>query len=199
MSTLTTKDAINSVDIDVGGTFTDLVLTLDGERIIAKCPTTPHDLSVGFVNAIEAGSEKVGLSVEELLPKIDIIRYSTTVALNRLLQRQGPRIGLLTTEGHEDAILIGRGAQWTDGQRVAERRNIAVQNKPLPLIDRNLILGVKERVDSAGHVVRPLDEEDLRHKLRMLMDRGARAIVVSLLWSFANPVHEKRVKEIIRE
>lgn len=199
MSTLTTKDAINSVDIDVGGTFTDLVLTLDGERIIAKCPTTPHDLSVGFVNAIEAGGEKVGLSVEELLPKVDIIRYSTTVALNRLLQRQGPRIGLLTTEGHEDAILIGRGAQWTDGQRVAERRNIAVQNKPLPLIDRNLILGVKERVDSAGQIVRPLDEEDLRHKLRLLMDRGARAIVVSLLWSFANPVHEKRVKEIIRE
>ncbi|WHZ10064.1 MAG: Acetophenone carboxylase subunit Apc3 [Burkholderiaceae bacterium] len=199
MSSLTSKDAINSIDIDVGGTFTDLVLTLDGERIIAKCPTTPHDLSVGFVNAIEAGGEKVDLSVEELLPKIDIIRYSTTVALNRLLQRHGPRIGLLTTEGHEDAILIGRGAQWTDGQRVAERRNIAVQNKPHPLIDRNLILGVKERIDSAGQVVRPLNEDDLRDKLRLLMDRGARAIVVSLLWSFMNPVHEKRVRQIIRE
>lgn len=199
MSTLTTKDAINSVDIDVGGTFTDLVLTLDGERIIAKCPTTPHDLSIGFLNAIEAGGDKVGLTVEELLPKIDIIRYSTTVALNRLLQRQGPRIGLLTTEGHEDAILIGRGAQWTDGQRVAERRNIAVQNKPYPLIDRNLILGVKERVDSAGQIVRPLDEDDVREKLRLLMDRGARAIVVSLLWSFMNSAHEKRVRQIIRE
>ncbi len=199
MSTLTTRDAINSIDIDVGGTFTDLVLTLDGERIIAKCPTTPHDLSVGFLNAIEAGGDKVNLSVEELLPKIDIIRYSTTVALNRLLQRQGPRIGLLTTEGHEDVILIGRGAQWTDGQRVAERRNIAVQNKPYPLIDRNLILGVKERVDSGGQIVRPLDEDDVREKLRLLMDRGARAIVVSLLWSFMNPAHEKRVRQIIRE
>ncbi|UWU89068.1 hydantoinase/oxoprolinase family protein [Bradyrhizobium sp. CB1015] len=175
------------------------MLTLDGERIIAKCPTTPHDLSIGFLNAIEAGGDKVGLTVEELLPKIDIIRYSTTVALNRLLQRQGPRIGLLTTEGHEDAILIGRGAQWTDGQRVAERRNIAVQNKPYPLIDRNLILGVKERVDSAGQIVRPLDEDDVREKLRLLMDRGARAIVVSLLWSFMNPAHEKRVRQIIRE
>lgn len=197
MNTQTHKDFINSVDIDVGGTFTDLVLTLDGERFIAKCPTTPHDLSIGFLNAIEAGGDKVGLSVEELLPKIDIIRYSTTVALNRLLQRQGPRIGLLTTEGHEDVILIGRGAQWTDGQRVSERRNIAVQNKPHPLIDRALILGVRERVDSAGQVVRPLDEEDVRRKLRLLMDRGARAIVVSLLWSFMNPVHEKRVREII--
>lgn len=191
--------AINSIDIDVGGTFTDFVLTLDGERLIAKCPTTPHDLSIGFLNAIEAGGEKVGLTVEELLPKIDIIRYSTTVALNRLLQRIGPRIGLLMTEGHEDTIIIGRGAQWTDGQRVAERRNIAVQNKPLPLIERNLILGVKERVDSSGAILRPLDEEDVRKKLRILMDRGARAIVVSLLWSFMNPAHEKRVREIIRE
>lgn len=199
MSTLTQQDAINSVDIDVGGTFTDLVLTLDGERVIAKCPTTPHDLSIGFVDAIEAGGDKVGLSVEELLPRIDIIRYSTTVALNRLLQRQGPRIGLLTTEGHEDAVLIGRGAQWTDGQRVAERRNLAVQNKPHPLVERQLILGVRERIDSAGAIVRPLDEEDLRDKLRLLMERGARAIVVSLLWSFMNPVHERRVREIIRE
>ena len=199
MSTATPLDPINSIDIDVGGTFTDFVLTLDGERAIAKCPTTPHDLSIGFLNAIEAGGEKVGLTVEELLPKIDIIRYSTTVALNRLLQRIGPRIGLLMTEGHEDAIIIGRGAQWTDGQRVAERRNIAVQNKPLPLIERNLILGVKERVDSSGAVLRPLDEEDVRRKLRLLMDRGARAIVVSLLWSFMNPVHERRVREIIRE
>jgi len=199
MNSLMNQDAINSIDIDVGGTFTDFVLTLDGERHIAKCPTTPHDLSIGFLNAVEAGGDKVGLSVEELLPRIDIIRYSTTVALNRLLQRQGPRIGLLTTEGHEDAIIIGRGAQWTDGQRVAERRNIAVQNKPHPLIERDLILGVRERIDSTGSVVRPLDEEDVRTKLRMLMDRGARAIVVSLLWSFMNPAHEKRVREIIRE
>lgn len=199
MNTAKASHAIDSIDIDVGGTFTDLVLTLDGERIIAKCPTTPHDLSIGFVNAVEAGGEKVGLSVEELLPRIDIIRYSTTVALNRLLQRQGPRIGLLTTEGHEDATLIGRGAQWTDGKRVSERRNIAAQNKPVPLVERSLIAGVRERIDSAGAVVRPLDEDDVRRKLRLLMERGARAIVVSLLWSFVNPAHERRVREIIRE
>lgn len=191
--------AMNSIDIDVGGTFTDMVITIDGERVIAKCPTTPHDLSIGFLNTVEAGGDKLGMTVEELLPRIDIIRYSTTVALNRLLQRQGPRIGLITTEGHEDAILIGKGAQWTDGQRVSERRNIAVQNKPLPLLERGLIVGVRERVDSKGDIVRPLDEEDVRRKLRLLIDRGARAIVVSLLWSFMNPAHEKRVRAIIRE
>jgi acetophenone carboxylase len=196
---LTTSLVMNAIDIDVGGTFTDLVLTLNGERHYVKSPTTPHDLSIGFINAIEEGAEKIGLTTEELLPKIDITRYSTTIALNRLIQRQGPRIGLIATDGHEDAIIIGRGAQWVDGRRVSERRNIAIQRKPPPLIEKNLIVGVRERIDSNGEIIRPLDEEDVRRKLRILMERGARAIVVSLLWSFMNPDHEKRIKEIIRE
>ena len=94
----------------------------------------------------------------------------------------------MTTEGHEDAILIGRGAQWVDGRRVAERRNLAVQNKPHPLIERSMIVGIRERIDSTGTIIRPLDEEDVRRKLKHLIDRGARAIVVSLLWS----IHELR-------
>jgi N-methylhydantoinase A/oxoprolinase/acetone carboxylase beta subunit len=190
---------LNSVDIDVGGTFTDAVLTVDGRRWIGKAPTTPYDLSVCFMNAIEEVALEAGLHVEELLPRLGVVRYSTTVAMNRLIERRGPRVGLITTEGHEDAILIGRGAQWTDGRRLAERRNLAVQRKPTSLIPRTMIVGVKERIDSTGRVVRPLDEEDLRRKLRLLMDRGARSIVVSLLWSFANPRHEQRAKEIIRE
>ncbi len=194
-----TASELNSIDIDVGGTFTDFVLTLDGERTFAKAPTTPYDLSVCFMNAIEEGAAEAGLTLEELLPRIDVVRYSTTVAMNRLIERKGPRVGLITTEGHEDAILIGRGAQWTDGTRVQERRNLAAQHKPEPLVPRRLIVGVKERIDSTGAVIRPLDEDDVRRKLRVLMERGARAIVVSLLWSFMNPGHERRVREIIRE
>jgi N-methylhydantoinase A/acetophenone carboxylase len=190
---------LNSVDIDVGGTFTDVVLTLDGRRWIGKAPTTPYDLSVCFMNAIEEVALEAGLELERLLPRLDVVRYSTTVAMNRLIERRGPRVGLITTEGHEDAILIGRGAQWTDGTRLAERRNLALQRKPTPIIPRTMIVGVKERIDSTGRVVRPLDEDDVRRKLRVLMDRGARSIVVSLLWSFANQQHERRVKEIVRE
>jgi N-methylhydantoinase A/acetophenone carboxylase len=193
------ENRLNSIDIDVGGTFTDFVLTLDGERTIAKAPTTPYDLSVCFMNAIEEGAAEAGLTLEEVLPRIDVVRYSTTVAMNRLIERRGPRVGLITTEGHEDAVLIGRGAQWTDGTRLAERRNLAAQHKPEPLVPRRLIVGVKERIDSTGKVMRPLDEDDVRRKLRILMERGARAIVVSLLWSFMNPDHERRVREIIRE
>lgn len=190
---------MRSVDIDVGGTFTDLVLTFDARRVIAKAPTTPYDLSVCFLNVLEDGADQLGMDVEELLPQVEVVRYSTTVAMNRLIERRGPRIGLMTTEGHEDAVLIGRGAQWCDGLRIGERRNLAVQHKPVPLVARRLIAGLKERVDSRGRVLRALDEDDVRTKLRHLIDNGARAIAVALLWSFANPAHERRVREIIRE
>jgi N-methylhydantoinase A/acetophenone carboxylase len=190
---------MNSIDIDVGGTFTDLVLNFDGKALIKKTPTTPYDLSVCFSRVIEEGAGALGLKIDELLPAIDMIRYSTTIAMNRLIEKKGPRLGLITTEGHEDVVLIGRGAQWIDGTRVQERRNLAVQKKPEPLIPRDMIVGVKERVDSRGKIVRPLDENDVREKVRYLVSCGARGFVVSLLWSFLNPAHEKRVKEIIRD
>jgi N-methylhydantoinase A/oxoprolinase/acetone carboxylase beta subunit len=190
---------VNSIDIDVGGTFTDLVLNFGGKTLIKKVATTPYDLSVCFSKVIEEGAGALGLKIDQLLPDVEMIRYSTTIALNRLIEKKGPRLALITTEGHEDVTLIGRGAQWIDGTRVAERRNLAVQNKPEPLIPRHLIVGVKERVDSRGRVLRPIDDEDVRKKVRQLVNRGARGFVVSLLWGFLNPVHEKRVKEIIRD
>ena len=190
---------MNSIDIDVGGTFTDLVLNFNGKSLIRKSPTTPYDLSVCFTRVIEEGAGALGLKIDELLPAIDMIRYSTTIALNRLIEKKGPRLGLITTEGHEDVVLIGRGAQWIDGTRVAERRNLSVQRKPDPLIPRDMIVGVKERVDSRGRIIRPLDENDVREKVRYLTSRGARGFVVALLWGFLNPANERRVKEIIRD
>jgi N-methylhydantoinase A/oxoprolinase/acetone carboxylase beta subunit len=144
----------NTVDFDVGGTFTDLVMTLDEQTVYRKVPTTPYDLSVGFMQVVEEAAEAFGVPMAEALRRLDTVRYSTTVAMNRLIERTGPRIGLITTEGHEDAVLIGKGAQWID---------------------------------------------DVRAKIRTLVDRGARAFVVSLLWAFVNPSHERRVKELIRE
>ncbi len=190
---------MNSIDIDVGGTFTDLVLNFNGKALIKKSPTTPYDLSVCFTRVIEDGAAALGMKIEDLLPAIEMIRYSTTIALNRLIEKKGPRLGLITTEGHEDVVLLGRGAQWIDGTRVSERRNLAVQNKPDPLIPRDMIVGVKERVDSRGHIIRPLDENDVREKVRYLTSRGARGFVVALLWGFLNPANERRVKEIIRD
>ncbi|MFL5588588.1 MAG: hydantoinase/oxoprolinase N-terminal domain-containing protein, partial [Ktedonobacteraceae bacterium] len=117
---------MNSIDIDVGGTFTDLVMNMDGHTVQAKVPTTSYDLSVCFLNVIEVGAQELGLTLDQVLRQIGMVRYSTTIAMNRLIERKGPRLGLLTTEGHEDAVLIGRGAQWVDGTRLHERRNLAV-------------------------------------------------------------------------
>jgi len=191
--------SMNTIDIDVGGTFTDMVLNYNGETILKKTPTTPHDLSACFLNVIEEAGKELEMGPEELLPEVDLVRYSTTVAMNRLIERKGPRLGLIASEGHEDAVLIGKGAQWVDGTRVSERRNLAPQKKPEPLISRELIVGVKERVDSFGQVIRPLDEQDVRQKVRYLVDQGVRGFVVSLLWSPVNPSHEQRIKQIIRE
>ena len=82
---------MNSIDIDVGGTFTDLVLNYNGKALIKKSPTTPYDLSVCFTRVIEDGAASLGMKIEDLLPAIEMIRYSTTIALNRLIEKRGPR------------------------------------------------------------------------------------------------------------
>lgn len=187
------------ISIDVGGTFTDCCVR-DGDRlVVAKAPTTPYDLSEGFMSALAEAADQLGVSRQELLAETAGLRYSTTMAMNKLIERKGPRLALFTTAGVEDTIFIGKGSQWQDGLVVREKKRIPFVDKPAPLLPRELVVGVRERVDSAGRVVRPLDEEDLRRQLASLVDRGVRGFVVSLLWAHLNPVHELRIKEIIEE
>jgi N-methylhydantoinase A/oxoprolinase/acetone carboxylase beta subunit len=188
-----------SIDIDIGGTFTDCYVGHDGQRIWCKTRTTTYDLSVGMNEAIAEAAARLGLDVDRLLADTEIIRYSTTLAMNRLIERKGPKLGLLITEGFEDTTLIGRGSQWSDGIPLKYQRNIARVERPEPLIPKELIVGVKERVDSRGTIVRPLDEQDLLGKIQRLVDEGVRGFVVSLLWSFLNTAHERRIKEIIEQ
>ncbi len=147
--------------------------------------------------AVTDAAARLGLDLESLLGEADIIRYSTTLAMNRLIERKGPRLGLLVTEGCEDTSLIGRGTQWADGVPVKHQRNLARIRRPEPLIPKELIAGVKETVDSTGTEIRPLDEADLEHKIQYLVDQGVRGFVVCLLWSFLASAHEQRIKELI--
>lgn len=188
---------LNSIDIDVGGTFTDCCVHYRGRISSTKSPTTGFDLWVGFFRALNEAARMLGTHLHSLLTETNVIRYSTTLAMNKLLERKGPKLGLITTEGFEDFILIGRGAQWDDGISKPESRNLAMVTKPTPLIPRQRIVGIKERVDHTGHILRPLDEDDLRGKTRILVDQGVQGIVVSLLWAHRNPQHELRVREII--
>ncbi|MBN2575017.1 MAG: hydantoinase/oxoprolinase family protein [Deltaproteobacteria bacterium] len=188
-----------SIDIDVGGTFTDALVTADGRVAKAKASTTSYNLSVGFLRALESAAAELGTDLASLLAATEMVRYSTTVAFNRLLERKGPRLGLVTTAGFEDTIYIGRGGQWADGLPVRERRNVARARRPEPLVPRDMTVGVRERVDSFGRVLAPLDEQDVAVKVEELVGRGARGLVVSLLWSHLFPDHERRVREIVRE
>jgi N-methylhydantoinase A len=105
---------------------------------------------------------------------------------------------LITTAGFEDIVPIGKGASWSDQLTFREIRNLARIVKPEPIISRDMTIGVRERVNSRGEIIRPLDEEDFLEKLQYLVDRGARGFVVSLLFSYTNPTHERRIAEIIR-
>jgi len=188
-----------SINVDVGGTFMDFFVSKDSEYVLTKTPTTHYELKVGFMRGVEECADRFGLSTEEFLKETDVIKYSTTIGTNALIERNGPRLGLITTRGFEDTIFIGRARQWADGLAESDVQNVGRAEKPLPLIPRRLVVGVKERVDYQGREVIPLSRDDVLEKVRYLVDNGVRGFVVSLLWSFMNPDHERQIKEIIEE
>ena len=118
-----------TIDIDTGGTFTDIFVTVDGKMGMAKARTTPQRLADGIMEAVESAAENMGLTVEELLSNTELIRHATTVATNALIQRTGPKLGFITTEGFEDLIYIGQGAQWMDGKSNLETKRVGQAKK----------------------------------------------------------------------
>ncbi|OPY56626.1 MAG: Acetophenone carboxylase gamma subunit [Pelotomaculum sp. PtaU1.Bin035] len=186
------------IQVDVGGTFTDCLVVF-GDRIVnAKHPTSPHSPVEPFMAVVTSCADKLNLKLEELLRMTLEIRYATNLAYNQLLERKGPNLALLATAGAEDAIYVGKGVHWTDGLYNKKRREIYPSaQRPVPLIPHSRCIGIRERLDSRGNVIRPLDEEHLRDLLNQLATQGVEGIVVSLLWSFLNPVHELRIQEII--
>lgn len=189
-----------SVGIDIGGTFTDFCgIADDGGLTTCKTPTTHYDLSVGFMRGIRELARRSGMAPQEYLANVEALRYSTTVGTNALIERTGPKLGLITTAGFEDTIYIGRARSWADGVPVHEARDMARIAKPQPLISPDMVVGVRERIDCNGRIICPLSREDVLAQLQKLVDRGAMGFVVSLLWSFVNPVHERMIKKIIEE
>ncbi|MDP6561170.1 MAG: hydantoinase/oxoprolinase family protein, partial [Candidatus Binatia bacterium] len=190
---------LNSINVDIGGTFTDCFVVYQGKTAEGKSSTTRYNLSVGFMKAIQDALKKLDVSLKEVLQETEIVRYCTTIATNTLIERKGPKLGLITTAGQEDSIFIGRGRQWCDGSTFEERRNLARVQKPQPLIPREMVVGVRERVDCKGQVIIPLSREEVLEKVQYLVDQGSRGFVVSLLWSFLQPSHERMIKEVIEE
>ncbi len=170
--------------IDVGGTFTDLIV-LDmrsGEVRIGKVPTTPDDQSRAVLDALAQSGYKPS--------EIDLIVHGTTTTTNALLERRIARVGMITTRGFRDVIELGRRTRPNP---------YGLFGTFVPLIPRNLRLEVSERMEASGRVRTPLDEDELRSAIAQLLDAGCEALVIHFLHAYKNPAHEVRAAEIARE
>ncbi len=177
--------------VDVGGTFTDLLLIDEstGNTHTAKVPSTPEDSSVGVLNGLEKVCSTAGVDPQN----ITSVMHGTTVATNTILTGTGAKVGLVTTDGYRDVLQIARS--YVPGGL----GGWIFYNKSDNLAPLELTVEVPERMGAKGEVVRPIDEDKAYAEIAKLKDRNIEALTISLINSFANPAHEKRLKEIAEE
>ena len=175
--------------VDVGGTFTDLLLhdERNNRTYQAKTPSTPQDQSIGVVAGVKLICDRAGISPAE----ISRILHGTTVATNAVLEGKGARVGLLVTAGFEYTLHLAKS--WTPGPLFGW----IVMDKPDPLASLADTRGIPERMNARGEIVRPLDIEKATALIDDLCSSGIEALTISLLHSYANPEHERRLRDII--
>ena len=175
--------------IDVGGTFTDGILINEetGETSIAKVPSTPKDPSIGFLEAVERILREASIKTED----VGYLVHGTTVATNAIIEGNLGLTGFFTTEGFRDLLEIQRQIRPSLYDLLFE--------KPKPLAPRYLCFGIPERLDATGKVLTPLDEQAVAAAAGQLKKEGVEALAVCYLFSFLNPAHEQRTREIINE
>jgi N-methylhydantoinase A len=177
--------------VDVGGTFTDLLLfnEQNSELRLLKTPSTPEDQSIGIMKGISQLIAEAGVSPSE----IKGLLHGTTVSTNIVLEEKGAKVGLLVTKGFEQVLHLARS------QTPGPLAGWMIMQKPDPLADLELTRGIPERMSARGEVLTPFDEAAARQAVRELLDAGIESITVSLLHSYANPAHEQRLRAIIEE
>ena len=181
------------VGVDVGGTFTDLVLadTETGTVTIHKVLTTPEDPSIGVAEGVAALCDRAGIARES----VDHVLHGTTIATNAALEHQGAECGLITTRGYRDILHIGRHQRPL---HYSIRQEIPWQARPL--VKRRHRHVVTERlVPPRGEVLVPLAEEEVRAAARALKEAGIGAIAIGFLFSYLKPAHERRARELVLE
>lgn len=185
------------VGVDVGGTFTDIVLerpndTGDGQQVeVTKVPSTPHDQSEGVVAGVMHVCEQAGISPGD----IDMLFHGTTIATNMVIERKGAEVGMLTTRGFRDILHMARHKR---PHNFSLQFDVPWQSKPL--VKRRNRLPITERLEPpTGKIAVPLDEDEVREAAELLKKRGVDAVIIGFLFSFLNDAHEKRAKEIVEE
>ena len=171
--------------VDIGGTFTDLALEHDGARTTAKVLTTPTAPEQAVLAGVRGILAQVGLTPAD----VRIVVHGTTLATNALIERNGARVGFITTAGFRDVLALGNESRYDQYDL-----NIAL---PEPLVPRALRLGVAERLDNEGHVLRPLDEAALRALAPVLRRERVESLAIGFLHAFVNPAHERRARDIL--
>jgi acetone carboxylase beta subunit len=185
--------------IDAGGTMTDtFIVDEEGNFEVGKAATTPQDESLGFLESAQDAIHYWGMKLEELFPRLSVCLYSGTTMLNTLLSRRGQRVGLLVTRGFEDMLLMNRGLIWA-GYSYADTLHAVTHVHPQPLVPKRWIRGVTERVDMFGDPVIPLYETEVRQAAHELLAEGIDAIAICFLFSYINPHHEHRAREIVQQ
>jgi N-methylhydantoinase A len=189
-----------AVGVDIGGTFTDCVVMDDEGRIATgKAPTTPDDRSRGFFDSIERAAEAMETDLASVLTRCRRLVHGTTTGTNAIVERRGARVGLLATRGHEDVMFFMKGMGRTSGLSSDQALDVPNTYKPEPLVPRELIRPITERMDVDGAVVVPLDENEVREAVAELVAGGIEALTISFLWATVNPEHEQRAREVARE
>ncbi|HUT48816.1 MAG TPA: hydantoinase/oxoprolinase family protein [Alphaproteobacteria bacterium] len=189
------------VATDVGGTCTDTVVIAAGEPFhIGKALSTPPNFADGVIDSIAVAADAMGTTVETLFSQSYLFVHGSTVVDNTVLTQDGARTGLITTAGFEDTLLVTRGAYGRWGGLPEERvKHPVATDRADPLVPMERIRGVRERVDYKGAIIQPLDEAEAERAVRSLIeDEGVEAIAVSFLWSFYNPAHEIKIKDIVK-
>ena len=200
MGALADADRLRVLAIDAGGTMTDtFVVDGRGAFVVGKAQTTPEDESVGFMASARDALAQRDTTPAEAFPRIVSGIYSGTAMLNRLLAREGRRIGAIVSAGQEDYLQLERGIQTYLGYSYADRLHVATHFHNKPIVERGLMKGVRGRIDVLGQEVLPLREEDVRTAARELLDAEVEGICVCLLFAYRNAEHELRVGEILRE
>ena len=180
------------IGIDIGGTFTDVVLLRDnGQFIVYKEDSTPDEPLLAITKGLEGVAGAVGSDVETLLASTDILVHGQTMATNALIQRTGPAVGLLCTEGFRDILHLGKGAK-------PQRFNIHLQ-KPKDFVPRYLRLGIPERITATGEIEKKLDEQAVRDAAKIFVKHNVKAVAVAYLWSILDASHEHRTAEILKD
>ena len=186
--------------IDAGGTMTDtFIIDEHGEFVVGKAQTTPEDESLGFMASARDALAYWDQEVEETFPLLRSGIYSGTAMLNRLLERKGRRVGCVVTAGMEDYLRQERAIQTYLGYSYSDRLHLVTHRHNDPLVPRRRMKGVRGRVNTFGAEVIPLYEDEARSAVRDLLADDVEAIVVNLVYSYRNPAHEARVREIAIE